>query len=65
MDLSFNAAPGDPVRPYTNGRDRIGQVILPSSSESEMNALMKRLYAAVFVDGISLLERWEVCHEAV
>ena len=32
VDLSFNAAPGDPVRPYTNGRDRIGQVILKGNS---------------------------------
>ncbi len=64
-DFSLDYGEGDPVSKVRNGTDRIGQVILPSSSEPEMNALMKRLYAAVFVDGISLWERWEVCHETV
>lgn len=31
-ELSFNVKPGDSVRPYTNGRDRIGQVILAGES---------------------------------
>ncbi len=40
LDLSFNIAPGDAVQPYTNGRDRIGQVILKGSS---LNACERRL----------------------
>lgn len=32
VELSFNIAKGDTVRPYTNGRDRIGQVILKGST---------------------------------
>lgn len=32
VDLSFNIEPGDHVRPYQNGIDRIGQVILKGDS---------------------------------
>lgn len=32
VDLSFNIVKGDTVQPYTNGRDRIGQVILKGST---------------------------------
>ena len=32
VDLSFNIEPGDLVHPYTNGRDRLGQVILKGTS---------------------------------
>ena len=32
VDLSFNIQPGDEVRKYENGRDRIGQVILTGDS---------------------------------
>lgn len=32
VELSFNITKGDTVRPYTNGRDRIGQVILKGST---------------------------------
>ena len=39
-ELSFNIKVGDPVRPYTNGRDRIGQVILTDQS---LDKCQKRL----------------------
>ena len=32
VDLSFNIVPGDEVHHYTNGRDRLGQVILRGES---------------------------------
>lgn len=32
VDLSFNIAPGEEVHHYTNGRDRLGQVILRGES---------------------------------
>ena len=35
IDLSFNISPGDHVQPFTNGRDRIGQVILKGPSLSD------------------------------
>ena len=39
-DLSFNIEPGDVVRRYENGRDRLGQVILTGS---DLDACKKRL----------------------
>ena len=39
-DLSFNIEPGDVVRRYENGRDRLGQVILTGS---DLDACEKRL----------------------
>ena len=47
VDLSFNIVPGDEVHPYTNGRDRIGQVILRGESlescESRLAEILKRI----------------------
>ena len=40
LDLSFNVSPGDEVRPFTNGRDRIGQVFLKGK---DLPACEKRL----------------------
>ena len=37
VDLSFNIVPGDEVHHYTNGRDRLGQVILRRKSCSMRN----------------------------
>lgn len=40
FDLSFNIKPGDEVRRYENGRDRLGQLILTGEN---LNACEKRL----------------------
>ena len=32
LDLSFNVSVGDEIRSYTNGRDRLGQIIIKGSS---------------------------------
>lgn len=40
IDLSFNIKPGDQVKRYVNGRDRIGQIILTGR---DLNACEKRL----------------------
>lgn len=48
-ELSFNVAPGDEVRPYTNGRDRIGQVILTGGSLRQCEKRLKKV-----LDGIRL-----------
>ena len=40
MDLSFNIQPGDTVRRYENGIDRLGQVILTGEN---LDACEKRL----------------------
>lgn len=41
-ELSFNIAPGDEVRPYTNGRDRIGQIVVRGASLEECEERMRR-----------------------
>ena len=41
--MSFNIGPGDAVRPYTNGRDRIGQVILSGSTLAECERILHRV----------------------
>ena len=43
LELSFNIGPGDAVRPYTNGRDRIGQVILSGSTLAECEKTLHRV----------------------
>ena len=40
VEISFNVGPGDEVRPYTNGRDRIGQVILRGETLSECGTVL-------------------------
>ncbi len=49
LDLSFNIQPGDAVQPYTNGRDRIGQVILKGRTLGECERRLKEI-----LDRISL-----------
>lgn len=47
IDLSFNVKPGDPVHPYTNGRDRIGQVILKGESLEACEAHLRRILSHI------------------
>lgn len=48
-ELSFNIVPGDEVRIYRNGRDRIGQVILQGTSLEACETRLKEI-----LDGIKL-----------
>lgn len=43
IELSFNIGPGDTVRPYTNGRDRIGQVILSGNTLADCERELRRV----------------------
>lgn len=47
LDLSFNIEKGDEVHPYTNGRDRIGQVILKGTSLKECEQKLERITAGI------------------
>ena len=46
-DLSFNIKPGDAVKAYTNGRDRIGQVIITGEDlkqcEKRLDSVLKKI----------------------
>ena len=50
IDLSFNVKPGDAIRAYTNGRDRIGQVILSASTLREAREELSRLLKGIQID---------------
>ena len=46
-DLSFNIEPGDSVRPYQNGRDRIGQIILKGESLEVCESRLREILAGI------------------
>lgn len=48
-DLSFNIEPGDEVRLYTNGRDRIGQVILTGDSLKGCQERLKEILSRIHI----------------
>ncbi len=41
QELSWNVAPGDAVRPFTNGIDRIGQIILTADTLADCRRILK------------------------
>lgn len=47
LELSFNISPGDSVKPYTNGRDRIGQVILKGDSLDECEVRLQEVLSHI------------------
>ena len=47
VDLSFNVGAGDAVRPFTNGRDRTGQIIIKAKSCDEAEAVYKRVTSLI------------------
>ncbi|MDO4344211.1 MAG: ATP-grasp domain-containing protein [Eubacteriales bacterium] len=49
VDLSFNIAPGDTVCPMTNGRDRIGQVIVKGNSPENCGRFLKEVLERIEV----------------
>lgn len=50
VDLSFNIEPGDEVRKYENGRDRIGQVILKGSSLADCEARLDQVLSKINIE---------------
>ena len=59
IKFSFNIEPGDEVRPYTNGRDRIGQVIIKGESleqcEKRLEEILRNLHLELRGD-LSLIQ---------
>ncbi len=49
-ELSFNIKAGDQVRPYTNGRDRIGQVILTDQSLDRCQKRLKEILSGISLE---------------
>ena len=47
VDLSFNIEPGDEVRPYQNGRDRIGQVILKGETLEACECRLEQILSGI------------------
>ena len=50
LELSFNVAAGDEVRPYTNGRDRIGQVIIKGENLASCRKKLKRVISNIHLE---------------
>lgn len=50
VDLSFNVEPGDSVRPYKNGADRIGQVILKGKTLEACEERLKEVLAKIHLE---------------
>ncbi|MDO5134843.1 MAG: ATP-grasp domain-containing protein [Eubacteriales bacterium] len=50
LDLSFNISPGDQIRPYTNGRDRIGQVILAGDTLEGCRRRLREILGKISIE---------------
>ena len=50
IQLSFNIRPGEEVRRYQNGRDRIGQVILAGDSLSQCEKRLKQVLDKISIE---------------
>lgn len=50
VDLSFNIAPGDEVHHYTNGRDRLGQVILQGESLASCEKRLQEILSKINIE---------------
>lgn len=49
-ELSFNIRPGDYVRKYENGRDRIGQVIIGGASLQECKRVLDKVLSKIGIE---------------
>lgn len=52
-DLSFNVSPGEKIRHYENGRDRIGQVILTGESLQKCEERLAQVLSKISIEFIS------------
>ena len=50
VDLSFNIEPGEEVHRYTNGRDRLGQVIITGESLSACEARIREILSKINIE---------------
>ena len=50
VDLSFNIAPGEEVHHYTNGRDRLGQVILRGESLESCEKRLQEILSKINIE---------------
>lgn len=50
VDLQFNVGPGDEVRKYENGRDRIGQVIVKGDILPDCNRRLEEVLAKIKIE---------------
>lgn len=50
VDLQFNIGPGDEVRKYENGRDRIGQVIVKGDILPDCNRRLEEVLAKIKIE---------------
>lgn len=52
VDISFNVCPGEQIRLYKNGRDRIGQVILAGDTLVQCENLLKNVLSKINIEFI-------------
>lgn len=50
LDISFNVSPGDEIRAYTNGRDRIGQIMLKGSGLVQLRERLETLLSNIYME---------------
>ena len=58
--FSLDYQVGDTIEAVKNGTDRIGQAILATDNETELDALIDRLYQAIHIDQIPLSKLWDL-----
>ena len=50
LEISFNVQPPDEIRAYTNGRDRIGQVMLKGESLSGLHRRLAEVLSGIYLE---------------
>ncbi|MBQ6401037.1 MAG: ATP-grasp domain-containing protein [Firmicutes bacterium] len=59
VDLSMDFAIGHAVDSMINGSQRIGQFIVPTQDEEELNLIERRVNRCIYVNGKTLDELWQ------
>jgi hypothetical protein len=50
VQIYFNIEPGDEVRPYTNGRDRIGQIIIRGENLENCGHILEKAMGRIRIE---------------
>ena len=50
LEISFNVQPPDEIRAYTNGRDRIGQVMLKGERLSGLHRRLAEVLSGIYME---------------
>lgn len=50
LEISFNVEPGEMIHAYTNGRDRIGQVMLKGRSLPEIRKRLEEVLSGIYLE---------------